>query len=60
MSLILFIPSGLSAHADEVDRFLLETMKNRNIPGLQIAVVQNGEIIKKANFGVANYYKFDD
>ncbi|ASK28779.1 serine hydrolase [Chryseobacterium sp. T16E-39] len=37
-----------------VDAIIKREMSERKIPGLQIAVVQNGKIILKKSFGVAN------
>ena len=45
--------SGL-VHADSVDDYLLKKMMNRNIPGLQIAVVKDGKIVKSSSYGFAN------
>ncbi len=38
----------------EVDRFVNEQMKHLKIPGMAIAVVKNGHIIKKTGYGFAN------
>ncbi|MEL7306482.1 MAG: serine hydrolase domain-containing protein, partial [Pseudomonadota bacterium] len=46
--------STFSAHADELDQWLVELMQRRHIPGLQLAVVQNNKITKVASYGVAN------
>lgn len=43
-----------AAGNDEVDGFLLGKMKERHIPGLQVAVVRNGRVVKSASYGVAN------
>ncbi|CAM4268162.1 serine hydrolase [Pseudoalteromonas ostreae] len=45
---------AFSAHADELDQWVVELMQKRNIPGLQLAVVRNNKIIKVASYGVAN------
>ncbi|WP_231387292.1 MULTISPECIES: serine hydrolase domain-containing protein [Pseudoalteromonas] len=46
--------SAFSVHADELDQWIVELMQKRNIPGLQLAVVQNNKITKTANYGTAN------
>ena len=57
---LLFILTGIllcySAFAQEsgIDKFLKDRMRERNIPGLQLAVVRNGEIVKLGNYGLAN------
>jgi CubicO group peptidase (beta-lactamase class C family) len=43
-----------SAHADEVDDFIQQTMTAKHIPGVQLAVVKNNKIIKLANYGQSN------
>jgi len=40
--------------ADGVDDYLRLKMKESQIPGLQIAVVQKGKIVKMASYGTAN------
>ena len=42
------------AQADSIDVFLKKQMQERKIPGLQLAIVRNGQIVKKGNYGVAN------
>lgn len=39
---------------DSIDFFLKDKMEKLHIPGLQIAVVQHGKIVKQTNYGVAN------
>lgn len=38
----------------KVDQFVNEQMKNLKIPGMAVALVQNGKIIKKTTYGLAN------
>jgi D-alanyl-D-alanine carboxypeptidase len=42
------------AHADKIDRLLKAEIQRQHIPGLSIAVVQNGKIIKEKAYGLAN------
>ncbi|MCC2617217.1 beta-lactamase family protein [Aestuariibacter halophilus] len=42
------------ALADEVDALINTIMAERHIPGLQLAVVRDGKIIKQASYGVSN------
>jgi len=42
------------AHADKVDDFLKTRMTEHRIPGLALAVIQNGKPIKTAAYGMAN------
>lgn len=39
---------------DSLDAFMKKKMQDLGIPGLQIAVVKNGKIIKSSNYGLAN------
>ncbi|QWV04471.1 serine hydrolase [Pseudoalteromonas shioyasakiensis] len=45
---------AFSAHADELDQWVVELMQKRNIPGLQLAVVRDNKVTKVASYGVAN------
>lgn len=40
--------------ADEVDDLVRAELKRQNIPGVSIAVVRDGKIIKEAGYGLAN------
>jgi len=42
------------AQPDSIDVFVAKQMQQRKIPGLQLAIVQNGKIIKTGNYGLAN------
>lgn len=53
--LILFcLLSSASAQTDKVDNYIKAQMDLQKIPGLSIAVVRNGEIVKTKGYGVAN------
>jgi D-alanyl-D-alanine carboxypeptidase len=43
-----------SARADEVDKFVRTVMAERNVPGVAVAVVKNGKVVKKQGYGVAS------
>lgn len=43
---------GLSARADTVDDTITALMAKRNIPGLSLAIIQNGTIVKAKGYGV--------
>jgi CubicO group peptidase (beta-lactamase class C family) len=53
LSLFLGVASGL-VQADEIDDFLLAKMAKKKIPGLQIAIIRDNQIIKSSSYGVAN------
>jgi len=42
------------AQADKVDEFVRSEMAKRKIPGLSLAVVRNGEVIRAGGYGLAN------
>lgn len=41
-------------HADEVDELVATTMQAHRIPGLQLAVVKGGRVVKSGSYGLAN------
>lgn len=45
---------SIQAQTDNIDLFLKNEMQKKNIPGLQLAVVQNGKIVKLGNYGLAD------
>lgn len=52
--LLLLLSSVSSAQADWIDKFVAGQMKERKIPGLSIAVIRDGKIIKAAGYGFSN------
>ncbi|MFQ5817227.1 MAG: serine hydrolase, partial [Terriglobia bacterium] len=50
--LLLF--TSVAAYADKVDDYITSEMQKRRIPGLALAVVKNGEVIKAKGYGLAN------
>jgi CubicO group peptidase (beta-lactamase class C family) len=54
---LLVLIAGLAssvAQGDEIDDYIKQKMSDRKIPGLQLAIVRNNQIVKTANYGVAN------
>lgn len=47
-------PGGVAAHADKVDDFIQEEMKRRQIPGLSLAVLRKGKVLKAKGYGFAD------
>ena len=45
---------GKAAFAEGVDDYLKAQMVARHIPGLSVAVVQDGKVVKTAAYGVSN------
>ncbi len=49
-----FQPARAQAPADSVDLFIAAKMRQLRIPGLQLAVVRQGRVVKLAQYGLAN------
>lgn len=41
-------------HADSLDKLIIEQMKQRKLPGLSVAVLRDGKVIRAGGYGVAN------
>lgn len=54
-ALFLLLLSTISTvSADSLDEFINEQIKQRNIPGLSVAVLKDGKVIRATNYGFAN------
>jgi CubicO group peptidase (beta-lactamase class C family) len=51
---LLLTASAAFAQADKIDEFVKAEMQKRRIPGLSVAVVRNGEVVKAKGYGLAN------
>jgi CubicO group peptidase (beta-lactamase class C family) len=49
-----FVAWSASAQAGKVDEYVQAEMQKRNIPGLSLAVVRNGEVVQAKGYGLAN------
>ena len=54
LALVLILTVTGIARADPTDDFIREEMKRQNIPGLSIAIVKDGKIVKAAGYGLAD------
>jgi CubicO group peptidase (beta-lactamase class C family) len=54
VSLLISLSSFAQNVSSAVDEIIHREMKTRRIPGVQIAVVQNGKIVLSKSYGVAN------
>jgi D-alanyl-D-alanine carboxypeptidase len=45
---------GVSAQSDEVDKVVAAEMQRQKIPGVAVAVIRNGKVIKEKGYGLAN------
>src|SRR5437762_8667031 len=52
--LVLFCTYTVFGQTDSIDVFIQGQMQQRKIPGLQLAIVRHGKIIKTGNYGLAN------
>jgi CubicO group peptidase (beta-lactamase class C family) len=52
--LLAFALSVFALHADDVDSYIRAEMAKRRIPGLALAVVRDGKVVKQENYGVAS------
>ncbi|MCW3054643.1 MAG: penicillin-binding protein, partial [Chthonomonadales bacterium] len=52
--LLLFCLVGRTVQADSIDRYIETQLKKRHIPGLSLAVVRDGKVIKAKGYGFAN------
>jgi D-alanyl-D-alanine carboxypeptidase len=53
-ALALLLCAVVRAGADEVDRLVEAQMRKRNVPGLSLAVVRDGKVVKARGYGFAN------
>ncbi len=54
LSLLWVVASISTASADWIDDFIAQQLNERRIPGLSIAVLRDGEVLKAAGYGMAN------
>lgn len=54
LSLLASCLAPASARADKIDDLVKTQMQERNIPGVSIAVVRNGEVVKAQGYGLSN------
>ena len=54
LPLLILCAAAGSAGADKLDDLVQAEMKRQHIPGLSLAVVKNGKVIKEKGYGLAN------
>jgi len=54
MPVVLWVAAVAIVRADATDDFVLAQMKRQNIPGLSLAIVKDGKVVKAAGYGVAD------
>lgn len=53
-SFLVFLVAVLALASDRVDDFVQQQMKQKQIPGLALLVIQDGKIVKEQGYGFAN------
>ena len=51
---VFLVASSVNARADKLDDFIGAVMHKRHIPGLSLAVIEDGKIVKAKGYGVAD------
>lgn len=54
LSVVLFVSTFSAQTADKVDEFIKAEMQKQNIPGVALAVIKDGKVIKNKGYGLAN------
>src|SRR5687768_10526188 len=54
IALLLLLLAPLAARQDKTDEFITAQLREQNIPGLALAIVENGKIIKAEGYGYAD------
>ena len=53
-ALVLLLIATVAAQADKVDDYVKAEMQKQHIPGISLAVIKDGKIIKAEGYGLAN------
>lgn len=53
-ALLVFLFCALPARADGVDDYVRDQMRRRHVPGLALAVVRDGKLVKARGYGLAS------
>jgi CubicO group peptidase (beta-lactamase class C family) len=51
---LAFSAAAAAAHSDAIDDYVRGEMDRRHIPGLSLAVVRNGTVVKLGHYGLAD------
>jgi D-alanyl-D-alanine carboxypeptidase len=54
IALLLLLLGPLAARQDKTDEFISAQLREQNIPGLALAIVKDGKVIKAAGYGYAD------
>ncbi|HZM85761.1 MAG TPA: serine hydrolase domain-containing protein, partial [Blastocatellia bacterium] len=53
-AIALLLTAAVAARADNIDDFVKAEMQRQHVPGVSIAVMRDGKIIKAEGYGMAN------
>jgi D-alanyl-D-alanine carboxypeptidase len=53
-ALVLLLTATVAARADKVDDYVKAEMQKQHVPGLSLAIIKDGKIIKVEGYGLAN------
>src|SRR5687767_8595559 len=51
---VLLLIATVAARADKVDDYVKAEMQKQNVPGISLAVIKDGKVIKVEGYGLAN------
>jgi len=54
LGLILIAAAAISAQADQLDDYIKAEMDKQHIPGLSLAIVRDGKVVRAQGYGLAN------
>jgi CubicO group peptidase (beta-lactamase class C family) len=54
LPLLMIVATGASLQADQIDEYVRAEMKSRRIPGMTLAVVKDGKVVKQQAYGLAS------
>ena len=54
LCLLVMLVATVAVRADKVDDFVRSAMQKQHVPGVVVAVVRDGKVIKAAGYGMAN------
>ena len=54
LALLLCLPASVVAQSEQTDQYIAAEMQRQNIPGLSLAVLKDGTVIKADGYGLAN------
>ena len=54
LALVLLLTAAATARADKIDDFVKAEMQRQHVPGVSVAVIKDGKIIKVEGYGLAN------